>query len=64
MRESVAVVVELYKADMNVCHDGLLADERGMLIVVDTMPNRNLALKGDRLVYSFTVKYGYSYRTE
>lgn len=49
---------------MSVCHDCLLADERVMLIVADTMPNRNLALKGDRLVYSFTEKYGYSYRTE
>lgn len=35
MRESVAVVIVLYKADMSVCHNCLLAGERGMLIVVE-----------------------------
>lgn len=51
MRESVAVDVVLYKADMSVCHNCLLADEKVMLILVDNTPDLDLALKGDRLMY-------------
>lgn len=51
MKESVAVIVVLYNAGLNACHDRLLADERIMLIVVDNTPDRDLALKGDRLMY-------------
>lgn len=51
MKESVAVVVVLYKAEMSVCHQRLLADGKVTLIVVDNTPDRDLALKGNRLVY-------------
>ena len=35
MRESVAIVVVLYKAEMSVYHERLLEDEMVTLVVVD-----------------------------
>ena len=51
MRESVAIVVVLYKAEMSVYHERLLEDEMVTLVVVDNTPDRDLALKKDRLIY-------------
>ena len=59
MRESVAIVVVLYKAEMSVYHERLLEDEMGTLVVVDNTPK-----EGSVDICSSTEKYGYSYCTE
>lgn len=51
MRESVAIVVVLYKAEISFFHERLLEDGKVTLIVVDNTPDRDLVLMGDRLVY-------------
>lgn len=51
MRESVAIVIVLYKAEMSVYHERLLGNEKVTLVVVDNTPDRDLTLKRDRLVY-------------
>lgn len=51
MRESVAIVVVLYKAEMSVYHERLLEDEMVTLVVLDNTPDQDLALKKDRLIY-------------
>jgi len=64
MRESVAIVIVLYKAEMSVYHERLLGNEKVTLVVVDNTPDRDLTLKGSVGICSFTEKYGHSYRTE
>lgn len=51
MRESVAIVIVLYKAEMSIYHERLLGNEKVTLVVVDNTPDRDLTLKRDRLVY-------------
>ena len=51
MRESVAIVIVLYKAEMSVYHERLLGNEKVTLVVVDNTPDRDFTLKRDRLVY-------------
>ena len=51
MRESVAIVIVLYKAEMSVYHERLLGNEKVTLVVVDNTPDRDLTLKRDRFVY-------------
>ena len=51
MRESVAIVVVLYKAELSLFHKDLLKNGNITLIVVDNTPGRDLDLRADRLVY-------------